>query len=78
MLKKIALKFILNRLINFAYFQIGIVQALAAFATYFFVMFENGFKPYDVLHIREKWDNKTLTITDSYMREWVRIRIYKR
>lgn len=59
---------------NFSYLQIGILQALAGYSTYFFIMADNGFMPRDILFIREKWENKTLLITDSYMREWVRIK----
>lgn len=60
-------------MINFSYFQIGIIQALAAYTNYFYVMFEYGFLPFDVLYISEKWENTKLNITDSYNREWVNI-----
>jgi sodium/potassium-transporting ATPase subunit alpha len=34
-----------SRLISFSYLQIGVVQALAGFYTYFLVMLDYGFKP---------------------------------
>ena len=61
------------RLILYAYFQIGVLQALAGFLSYFVVMAENGFLPGDLFGIRSDWDNKdNQEVTDSYGQQWVR------
>jgi sodium/potassium-transporting ATPase subunit alpha len=48
------------------------IQALAGFFTYFVILAENGFKPYDLLGIRLNWENKFLNdLEDSYGQQWV-------
>nr|KAF6396183.1 ATPase Na+/K+ transporting subunit alpha 4 [Rousettus aegyptiacus] len=60
-----------HRLIGMAYGQIGMIQALAGFFTYFVVLAENGFKPLDLLGIRLSWENKYLNdLEDSYGQQW--------
>uniref|UniRef100_A0A8C2VRQ5 Sodium/potassium-transporting ATPase subunit alpha n=1 Tax=Chinchilla lanigera TaxID=34839 RepID=A0A8C2VRQ5_CHILA len=60
-----------HRLIGMAYGQIGMIQAVAGFFTYFVVMAENGFKPLDLLGIRLNWDNHFLNnLEDSYGQQW--------
>nr|XP_058165933.1 sodium/potassium-transporting ATPase subunit alpha-4 isoform X5 [Dasypus novemcinctus] len=60
-----------NRLIGMAYGQIGMIQALAGFFTYFVILAENGFKPFDLLGIRLNWDNRLFNdLEDSYGQEW--------
>ena len=53
------------------YGQIGMIQALAGFFTYFVIMGENGFLPWTLLGLRSDWDNKDLYVTDSYGQDWV-------
>ena len=56
-----------------AYGQIGMIQALAGFFTYFVIMGENGFWANRLIGIREKWDNPAVNdVEDSYGQEWVR------
>ncbi|XP_055338913.1 sodium/potassium-transporting ATPase subunit alpha-B-like isoform X2 [Paramacrobiotus metropolitanus] len=60
-----------ERLIGLAYGQIGMIQALAGFFTYFVIMGENGFRPYDLLKIRDRWEAKGINdLQDSYGQEW--------
>uniref|UniRef100_A0A8C9UMG4 Sodium/potassium-transporting ATPase subunit alpha n=1 Tax=Spermophilus dauricus TaxID=99837 RepID=A0A8C9UMG4_SPEDA len=60
-----------HRLIGMAYGQIGMIQALAGFFTYFVVLAENGFKPFDLLGIRLKWDDHSVNdLEDSYGQQW--------
>lgn len=59
------------KLIGLAYGQIGILQAMAGFLTYFIVYSENGWKIKDLIGIRDKWDNKNITsLKDSYDQSW--------
>jgi sodium/potassium-transporting ATPase subunit alpha len=44
------------RLMNFAYLQIGMIQATAGFFCYLVIMSENGFFPSRLFQIRETWD----------------------
>ncbi|XP_043928878.1 sodium/potassium-transporting ATPase subunit alpha-1-like [Protopterus annectens] len=60
-----------ERLISMAYGQIGMIQAIAGFFTYFVVMVQNGFAPLDLLGIRIKWDDRwTNDLEDSYGQQW--------
>ncbi|XP_052592472.1 sodium/potassium-transporting ATPase subunit alpha-4 [Peromyscus californicus insignis] len=60
-----------HRLIGMAYGQIGMIQALAGFFTYFVILAENGFKPLDLLGIRLYWDDRNLNdLEDSYGQQW--------
>ncbi|XP_012604632.2 sodium/potassium-transporting ATPase subunit alpha-4 [Microcebus murinus] len=60
-----------NRLIGMAYGQIGMIQALAGFFTYFVILAENGFKPNDLLGIRLHWEDRYLNdLQDSYGQQW--------
>ena len=64
-----------NRLIGMAYGQIGMIQALGGFFTYFVIMAENGFWPGYLFGLRKEWDSKSITdIKDSYGQEWVNTR----
>lgn len=59
------------KLIGLAYGQIGILQGIAGFFTYFVVYSEHGWKIEDLIKIRDKWDNKNETkLRDSYNQEW--------
>jgi len=53
------------------YGQLGMIQAAAAFFTYFVVMAENGFWPSSILFRRNFWEDHG-NFVDSYGQEWVR------
>lgn len=60
-----------RRLVGLAYFQIGMVQALAGFFVYLIIMAENGFLPEKLLGIRAVWEAKGVNdLQDSYGQEW--------
>uniref|UniRef100_A0A674BE06 Sodium/potassium-transporting ATPase subunit alpha n=1 Tax=Salmo trutta TaxID=8032 RepID=A0A674BE06_SALTR len=64
-------KLVNERLISIAYGQIGMIQALAGFFTYFVILAENGFLPSRLLGIRVDWDNKFCNdLEDSYGQQW--------
>jgi len=64
-------KLVNERLISMAYGQIGMIQALAGFYTYFVIMAENGFLPPFLFGIREQWDSKAINdLEDHYGQEW--------
>uniref|UniRef100_A0A8C7Y143 Sodium/potassium-transporting ATPase subunit alpha n=1 Tax=Oryzias sinensis TaxID=183150 RepID=A0A8C7Y143_9TELE len=64
-------KLVNERLISMAYGQIGMMQALAGFFTYFVILAENGFLPMDLLGIRLQWDDKPVNdLEDSYGQQW--------
>lgn len=64
-------KLVNERLISIAYGQIGMMQVLAGFFTYFVIMAENGFLPYTLLGIRLQWDDHNVNdLEDSYGQEW--------
>lgn len=53
------------------YGQIGMIQALAGFFSYFVIMGENGFLPGTLLGLRADWDNSDIYVTDSFGQDWV-------
>ncbi|XP_036374604.1 sodium/potassium-transporting ATPase subunit alpha-2 [Megalops cyprinoides] len=64
-------KLVNERLISMAYGQIGMIQALGGFFTYFVILAENGFLPRRLLGIRLDWDNRNLNdLEDSYGQQW--------
>ncbi|KAG2464762.1 AT1A1 ATPase, partial [Polypterus senegalus] len=64
-------KLVNERLISMAYGQIGMIQALGGFFTYFVILAENGFLPMDLLGLRVDWDDKyTNDLEDSYGQQW--------
>ncbi|XP_013868506.1 sodium/potassium-transporting ATPase subunit alpha-2 [Austrofundulus limnaeus] len=64
-------KLVNERLISMAYGQIGMIQALAGFFTYFVILAENGFRPADLIGIRIKWDDRNYNeLEDSYGQQW--------
>ena len=64
-------RLVTDRLIGFAYGQIGFIQAAAGFFTYFVIMAENGFMPEKLFNLRKLWDNKYINnLEDSYGQEW--------
>ncbi|XP_006989155.1 sodium/potassium-transporting ATPase subunit alpha-1 [Peromyscus maniculatus bairdii] len=64
-------KLVNERLISMAYGQIGMIQALGGFFTYFVILAENGFLPFHLLGIRETWDDRWVNdVEDSYGQQW--------
>ncbi|CAI5449985.1 unnamed protein product [Caenorhabditis angaria] len=64
-------KLVNERLISLAYGQIGSIQAAAGFYTYFWIMAENGFLPWDLYNLRSQWDSRSYnSVVDSYGQEW--------
>ncbi|XP_018428565.1 PREDICTED: sodium/potassium-transporting ATPase subunit alpha-2 [Nanorana parkeri] len=64
-------KLVNERLISMAYGQIGMIQALGGFFTYFVILAENGFLPSRLLGIRLDWDDRsTNDVEDSYGQQW--------
>ncbi|KAM6945356.1 LOW QUALITY PROTEIN: sodium/potassium-transporting ATPase subunit alpha-1-like [Aplochiton taeniatus] len=64
-------KLVNDRLISMAYGQIGMMQAVAGFFTYFVIMAENGFMPLDLIGLRINWDIKAMNdMEDSYGQQW--------
>nr|XP_021139335.1 sodium/potassium-transporting ATPase subunit alpha-3-like [Columba livia] len=66
-------KLVNERLISMAYGQIGMIQALGGFFSYFVILAENGFLPSCLVGIRLSWDDRTINdLEDSYGQQWVR------
>uniref|UniRef100_A0A1A8PL28 Sodium/potassium-transporting ATPase subunit alpha n=1 Tax=Nothobranchius pienaari TaxID=704102 RepID=A0A1A8PL28_9TELE len=64
-------KLVNERLISIAYGQIGMIQALGGFFSYFVILAENGFLPGHLLGIRLNWDDRSLNdLEDSYGQQW--------
>ncbi|XP_053148250.1 sodium/potassium-transporting ATPase subunit alpha-1 [Hemicordylus capensis] len=64
-------KLVNERLISMAYGQIGMIQALGGFFTYFVILAENGFWPSSLLGIRVSWDDRWVNdVEDSYGQQW--------
>ncbi|KAJ8272670.1 hypothetical protein GJAV_G00092020 [Gymnothorax javanicus] len=64
-------KLVNERLISMAYGQIGMIQALGGFFTYFVILAENGFWPSRLVGIRLNWDDRNMNdLEDSYGQEW--------
>ncbi|XP_034038721.1 sodium/potassium-transporting ATPase subunit alpha-2 [Thalassophryne amazonica] len=64
-------KLVNERLISMAYGQIGMIQALGGFFTYFVILAENGFLPGRLVGIRIPWDSRNVNdLEDSYGQQW--------
>ncbi|XP_055356759.1 sodium/potassium-transporting ATPase subunit alpha-2-like isoform X2 [Paramacrobiotus metropolitanus] len=65
-------KIINKKVMGQAYFQIGVLQCLAGYLTYFVVYAENGFFPRKIMYgLDEQWSNEAATdLIDSYGQEW--------
>uniref|UniRef100_A0A8B9BKX1 Sodium/potassium-transporting ATPase subunit alpha n=2 Tax=Anser TaxID=8842 RepID=A0A8B9BKX1_9AVES len=67
-----------DRLVNeqlavYSYLQIGIIQSVGAFVTYFTVYAEQGFLPSTLLGVRVDWENNAINdFEDSYGQEWTK------
>ncbi|XP_034489355.1 sodium/potassium-transporting ATPase subunit alpha-like, partial [Drosophila innubila] len=60
-----------KKLIFMAYLQIGTIQTVACFFTFFAIMAEHGFPPSVLLGIRHDWDSKDVEdLVDGYGQEW--------
>ncbi|XP_075868169.1 sodium/potassium-transporting ATPase subunit alpha-3-like [Nelusetta ayraudi] len=64
-------KLVNERLISMAYGQIGMIQAVSGFFTYFVIMAENGFLPTFLIGIRVKWNDRSANdVEDSFGQQW--------
>jgi len=64
-------KLVNERLISLAYGQIGMIQAVSGFFTYFVIMGENGFRPAYLIGLRAEWDNRRINdLQDAYGSQW--------
>ncbi|XP_075045674.1 sodium/potassium-transporting ATPase subunit alpha-3 isoform X2 [Mixophyes fleayi] len=64
-------KLVNERLISMAYGQIGMIQALGGFFSYFVILAENGFLPSHLVGIRLNWDDRSCNdLEDSYGQQW--------
>uniref|UniRef100_A0A671NVX9 Sodium/potassium-transporting ATPase subunit alpha n=1 Tax=Sinocyclocheilus anshuiensis TaxID=1608454 RepID=A0A671NVX9_9TELE len=64
-------KLVNERLISIAYGQIGMIQALGGFFSYFVILAENGFLPSLLVGIRLNWDDRSMNdLEDSYGQQW--------
>lgn len=69
-------KLVTSQIFTLAYFQIGLIQAMAGFFAYFWVMADNGFWPLDLYNRRNDWDSRGINdFADSYGQNWVTISI---
>ncbi|XP_033027946.1 potassium-transporting ATPase alpha chain 2 isoform X1 [Lacerta agilis] len=60
-----------QELVTYSYLQIGLVQTIGAFLTYFTVYAQQGWLPHTLLHIRTSWEDPfTNDLEDSYGQEW--------
>uniref|UniRef100_A0A671PBH2 Sodium/potassium-transporting ATPase subunit alpha n=1 Tax=Sinocyclocheilus anshuiensis TaxID=1608454 RepID=A0A671PBH2_9TELE len=60
-----------ERLISMSYGQIGMMQAVGGFFTYFVILAENGFLPKDLVGIRLGWEDRYVSdLEDSYGQQW--------
>lgn len=65
-------KIVNKKIMGYAYAQIGIMQTLAGYLTYFVVFGENGFYPRPLYDGLGEFDNYANTdLLDSYGQEWV-------
>nr|XP_060612624.1 sodium/potassium-transporting ATPase subunit alpha-2-like [Anolis sagrei ordinatus] len=64
-------KLVNERLISMSYGQIGMMQAIAGFFSYFVIMAEYGFLPSILLGLRLDWDDRSKNdLEDSFGQEW--------
>ncbi|CAI5795247.1 potassium-transporting ATPase alpha chain 2 [Podarcis lilfordi] len=60
-----------QELVTYSYLQIGLVQTIGAFLTYFTVYAQQGWLPHTLLHIRTSWEDPFINdLEDSYGQEW--------
>ena len=65
------------RLLSMAFGQIGVMQALGGFFSYFVILGENGFWPSRIFGLRKFWDSRAVNdLEDSYGQEWVHVICY--
>lgn len=64
-------KLVTGKLIFVAYGQIGVIEAVAGFFSYFVIMAQSGWMPLDLIGRRKEWDSKAINdLEDSYGQEW--------
>uniref|UniRef100_A0A670K4K1 Sodium/potassium-transporting ATPase subunit alpha n=1 Tax=Podarcis muralis TaxID=64176 RepID=A0A670K4K1_PODMU len=60
-----------QELVTYSYLQIGLLQTIGAFLTYFTVYAQQGWLPHTLLHIRTSWEDPFINdLEDSYGQEW--------
>uniref|UniRef100_A0A915LBR9 Sodium/potassium-transporting ATPase subunit alpha n=2 Tax=Romanomermis culicivorax TaxID=13658 RepID=A0A915LBR9_ROMCU len=60
-----------DRLLSYVYGQMGIIETVGSYFTYFVVFGECGFWPRILFGIRDDWDNAAINaVEDSYGQEW--------
>jgi len=64
-------KLVTDKLISYAYGQLGFIEAAAGFFVYFVTMGQNGFLPPKLYYISTEWYNTAINdLEDSYGQEW--------
>ncbi|XP_054270114.1 sodium/potassium-transporting ATPase subunit alpha-like [Macrosteles quadrilineatus] len=64
-------KLVNGKLIFLAYGQIGVIEAVAGFFSYYVIMAQNGWWPMKLFGIRKYWDSNSINdLEDSYGQEW--------
>ena len=65
------------RMINCSYLQAGLICAAGAHFCYFVVFGECGFRPYDLIGIRDNFEDASIQdLQDSYGQEWVNVLLH--
>jgi sodium/potassium-transporting ATPase subunit alpha len=60
-----------DKLISYAYGQLGMIEAAAGFFAYFVVMGQNGFLPGKLIGLADLWESDSVNdLEDSYGQEW--------
>nr|AAI62215.1 Atp1a1a.5 protein [Danio rerio]AAI62231.1 Atp1a1a.5 protein [Danio rerio] len=60
-----------ERLVSVSYGQIGVMNAFGGFFTYFVILAENGFLPWDLVGLRIGWNDRYFSeVEDSYGQQW--------
>lgn len=55
-----------------AVLQVGFIETLAGFLTYFVIYGQFGFNPDKIIGIRDDWGNQAISnLEDSHGQEWV-------
>lgn len=64
-------KLVNGKLIFLAYGQIGVIEAVAGFFSYYVIMAQSGWWPMKLFGIRKYWDSNSVNdLEDSYGQEW--------
>lgn len=64
-------KLVNRQMLFLAYAQIGLLQSIAGFFSYFVLMAEHGFYPRKLFGLRKEWDSEAINdVEDSFGQEW--------